>query len=385
MSERVALIALTKHGVQQAAALARQLPGAQLLIPDKFAELSGELNPPAQPYSGPLREQMARLFAGFDQLLFFVSLGAVVRLIAPHLKSKDQDPGVLVLDEAGQFVIPVLSGHIGGANAFAEKLAGLMGATAVLTTASDVGQTIAVDILGRELGWRLDAPKINVTRVSAAVVNEETVAVVQEAGSPHWWTRPCPLPANIRCFHRIADVDPQQFQALLWITHAEIKPEYWAQWHERLVVYRPPLDTLNSGLSVGLGCDRGTPLSTVWQALGAALASAGLSPTQLRVLASIEAKRDEAAFTELAALGGWPLRFFSAAELAAVPVPHPSATVLRHMGTPSVSAAAALLAAGARMSADQLLIEKFKHQGPDGKNATISIARIAHEHDAPSL
>jgi len=114
------------------------------------------------------------------------------------------------------------------------------------------------------------------------------------------------------------------------------------------------------------------------------LASACLSPTQLRVLASIEAKRDEAAFTELAALGGWPLRFFSASELAAVPVPHPSATVLRHMGTPSVSAAAALLAAGARMSADQLLIEKFKHQGPDGKNATISIARIAHD-DAPSL
>ena len=132
-------------------------------------------------------------------------------------------------------------------------------------------------------------------------------------------------------------------------------------------------------VAVGLGCDRGTPLTTVLQALDAALAQAGLSRAQVRVLASIEAKSDELAFLELAKAGGWPLRFFSAAELAAVPVPNPSETVLRYMGTPSVSEAAALLAAGAQ--ADQLLVEKFKHQGVDGKNATISIARMTHDRD----
>lgn len=131
------------------------------------------------------------------------------------------------------------------------------------------------------------------------------------------------------------------------------------------------------GVAIGLGCDRGTPLATVLHALDAALAQAGLSRAQVRVLASIDAKSNEVAFLELATLGGWPLRFFSAAELAAVPVPNPSATVLRHMGTPSVSEAAALLAAGAQ--ADQLLVEKFKHQGIDGKNATISIARMTHD------
>ncbi|MCY1163902.1 Cobalt-precorrin-5A hydrolase [compost metagenome] len=125
-------------------------------------------------------------------------------------------------------------------------------------------------------------------------------------------------------------------------------------------------------VAIGLGCDRGTPLATVVQALDAALAQAGLAREQVRVLASIEAKRDEVAFIELAAQGGWPLRFFSAAELAAVPVPNPSATVLRHMGTPSVSEAAALLAGQA--TAAQLLVEKFKHQGADGRNATVSIA-----------
>lgn len=136
----------------------------------------------------------------------------------------------------------------------------------------------------------------------------------------------------------------------------------------------PPVPSLPSlpQLAVGLGCDRGTPLATVLQALDAALAQAGLTRAQVRALASIDAKRDEVAFIELAALGGWPLQFFSAAELAAVPVLNPSATVLRYMGTPSVSEAAALLAAQA--TAPQLLVEKFKHKGVDGRNATVSIA-----------
>jgi len=128
-------------------------------------------------------------------------------------------------------------------------------------------------------------------------------------------------------------------------------------------------------VAVGLGCDRGTPLATVAQTLDSALAQAGLGRAQVVVLASIEAKRDEPAFAELATQGGWPLRFFSAAELAAVPVPNPSATVLRHMGTPSVSEAAAVLAG--LTTAASLVVEKFKYQGPDGRNATVSIAVCA--------
>ncbi len=128
-------------------------------------------------------------------------------------------------------------------------------------------------------------------------------------------------------------------------------------------------------VAVGLGCDRGTPLATVVQTLDAALAQAGLGRAQVVVLASIEAKRNEPAFAELATQGGWPLLFFSADELAAVPVPNPSATVLRHMGTPSVSEAAAVLAG--QTTAAGLVVEKFKHQGPDGRNATVSIATCA--------
>ena len=236
----VVLVAITKHGAQQTADLARRLPQASVCVADKFAPLMAGLPNPVRSYSGAFRDEIATLFADFDQVVFFVSLGAVVRLIAPHLKSKDEDPGVVVVDDAAQFVIPVLSGHVGGANAMAEQLAAMLGATAVLTTASDVGKTIPVDILGRELGWTVEAPKVNITRVSAHVVNGEPIAVVQEAGSPNWWTRPTTLPGSIHKFERFDDVDLNRFKAVLWITHAEITPERWKQLSERLVVYRPP-------------------------------------------------------------------------------------------------------------------------------------------------
>ncbi len=238
----IALIAITKHGAAQLVSLAPKMPEANVIVSEKFGAIIQNLSNEKHIYTGPLRAQMGQFFQDYDQLVFFVSLGAVVRLIAPHLKSKDEDPGILVVDDAAQFVIPVLSGHVGGANAYAEQVATLLGATPVLTTASDVGKTIPVDILGRELGWKVEAPKINITRVSADVVNEEPIAFVQEAGSDQWWTRPTPLPKNIHLFDRFDDVDLNKHKSILWVTHAKIEPSLWDTLAERLVVYRPPVE-----------------------------------------------------------------------------------------------------------------------------------------------
>lgn len=131
--------------------------------------------------------------------------------------------------------------------------------------------------------------------------------------------------------------------------------------------------TSTARYAVGLGCDRGTPLATVQACLDAALARIGATVADVVAAASIDAKADEAAFIELAARHGWTMRWFSAAQLAAVPVPNPSSTVQRYMGTPSVSEAAALLAGGAVSMAD-LRVEKYKLRGLDGKNATVSVA-----------
>ncbi len=240
---KVAFVAITKHGAAQVANIAPQLSEAEVVVSEKFGHTMEALANSVHVYSGSLKAQIPQLFKRYDQLVFFVSIGAVVRLVAPHLVSKDEDPGISVVDDAGKFVIPLLSGHVGGANAYAEQLAQILGATAVVTTASDVGKTIPVDILGRELGWRVEAPKINITRVSAHVVNEEPIALIQECGAKNWWTRPTPLPKNIHLFESFEAVDLEQFKALLWITQREISEQLWQQFDERLVVYRPPLES----------------------------------------------------------------------------------------------------------------------------------------------
>lgn len=127
-------------------------------------------------------------------------------------------------------------------------------------------------------------------------------------------------------------------------------------------------------IALGLGCDRGTPADTIARCLAEALAEAGATLADVRAVASIDLKADEPGLAEMAQTHGWQIHFYGAAELAAVEVPNPSETVRKYTGTPSVSEAAALLAAGADQT--QLIIEKHKLRGPDGRNATVSIARI---------
>ena len=133
-------------------------------------------------------------------------------------------------------------------------------------------------------------------------------------------------------------------------------------------------------IALGLGCDRNTPLATVKAAIDQALALCQASLDDVNAVASIDLKADEPALLQLAAEQGWNIHFYSAQELAQVDVPNPSETVRKHTGTPSVSEAAALLAAQPNTpntpDKTNLIIEKHRHRGPDGRNATVSIARM---------
>lgn len=128
---------------------------------------------------------------------------------------------------------------------------------------------------------------------------------------------------------------------------------------------------------LGVGCDRGTPLETLETAVAQALAAAGVGHEAVAGLATIDKKRDEGCILALAARRRWPLQFFTAEELAKVPVPNPSETVRKYMGTPAVAEAAAMLAA--RGGVENLILEKHKYRGSDGKNATVSIVRSSNE------
>jgi len=127
-------------------------------------------------------------------------------------------------------------------------------------------------------------------------------------------------------------------------------------------------------VAIGLGCDRGVSLATLAAAVKGALAAAGLDLAAVAVAATIDKKGDEPGLLALARGYGWPLRFFSAEALSQVGVPTPSEAVRRHMGTPTVAEAAAILAGNGQPG--DLLLPKYKHQGRDGKNATVAIARM---------
>lgn len=351
--EQYAIICITKHGTSLGARLQAAMPEADLWVSAKFSEIA----PPGHiPFEGSPSKIMADLFARYTGLIFFISLGAVVRMIAPHLKDKHSDPAVLVVDERGQFAIPALSGHLGGANSLARRIGDALGATPVITTASDVTGTLAVDMLGREFGWRI-AGWENATPVSAAVVNEEPVAVYQDAGEPGWWPADKPLPKNIFVVDSFEGCAAAK--AALVVTDKATVP---ADVRAKAVLYRP------RSLVVGVGCNRGTDAAEIAAAVADTLAAHNLAPQAVKGWASIDAKADEAGLLAAAAELGVSIRFFPKEALNAITVPNPSEAPMKYVGAQGVAEPAALLAAG---EGADLVVPKQKVG-----NCTVAVARI---------
>ncbi len=133
-------------------------------------------------------------------------------------------------------------------------------------------------------------------------------------------------------------------------------------------------DTETQRVILGLGCDRGTPEETIRTAIVDALASVGLSTDDVVATASIDKKSDEIGLLSVCKQFGWDCTWYAASELAKVDVPNPSEVVMKYVGTPSVGEAAAILRAGG--SKEDLIVEKYKYRGHDGKNATVSICKV---------
>ncbi|MDX3531765.1 precorrin-3B C(17)-methyltransferase [Streptomyces sp. ID05-39B] len=283
-------------------------------------------------YDGPVGDAVRRAFAECEQLVCFLASGAVVRLVAPLLSDKTSDPGVVCVDEAGRFAVPLVGGHAGGANELAREVGGLLGAMPVVTTATD-----AVGIPGLDtLGLPVEGDVAGVTR---ALLDGEPVALDAEVT----WPLP-PVPFAERGAHTVRVTDRAVEAA------------------DREVLLRPP------SLVVGVGASRGAPVAEVLDVIEGALRDAGLSPRSIAELATVEAKADEPGIVGAAARLGVPLVTYSAEELAAVEVPNPSAAPLAAVGTPSVAEAAALVRGG------ELLVPKRKSAGVPA-TATCAVVR----------
>jgi cobalt-precorrin 5A hydrolase/precorrin-3B C17-methyltransferase len=332
-----------------------QATGATLWVPESLSDLE-----PVEVYTGSLKTHVAALWQQNRAFIFCLATGAVVRLIAPLLEDKSRDPAVIVIDENGQFVISLCSGHQGKADQLARLIAHQLGATPILTGASTALGLPGVDILGVPFGWQRGEG--DWTGVSAAVARGERVEVIQEAGSTL-------LQVATSATSSVA-------RGRIWIspTRRQFLPESKlpeVQWHPRV-------------LWVGIGCERGTSKELIETAIGEVCRSSNLAEKAIAGIATIDLKADEVGLVEFCQERNLPLRTFSAEVLRMVNVPTPSTVVDKEVGTPSVAEAAAIVAANGDVGEQclaPLLVKKqiFKSENQPGA-VTVAIAQSQLEY-----
>lgn len=283
---KLAMAAFTARGAalgkRLTAALTAEGEECSLSVP---ARLAPELDLPAM---DSLADWTAREFARADGLIFMGACGIAVRAIAPHVKDKLTDPAVAAVDEAGRWVVPLLSGHVGGANDLARRIAALTGGQAAVSTATDVNGLFAVDQWAARQGFTMEGRR-EAKAVSAALLAGEEVGFTSD------FPVDGPLPQGVTAgeakigFSVTAKTDP-----LLFETGLRLVPR--ALW-------------------LGIGCRRGTAEETIAAAVDAALAEHGFSAKAVAGVGTIDLKKDEAGLLAFCAHRDWPLSCYSAEEL----------------------------------------------------------------------
>jgi len=355
---KAAVCALTPGGARLAESLLPALAGAGY---EPVLHLPGGLvgpGSPAIPFDRPFAALVARLFPTHRALVLVMALGIAVRLVAPCLRDKTADPAVVVLDEKGENVVSVLSGHLGGANDLVRMLAEHTGGRAVITTATDVLGLLAPDVLARRYGL-VPEPKGAVRVVNAALAAGRTVPVYAEV--------PLELPEG-------RGLVPRPWEARGETSGPRVLVTDRIETGDQAVLYLRP-----RRLAAGVGTRSGIDAGRVLEALTAACALAGRSLTALRVLATADLKAGETGLVEAAARLGVPLYAFPRSRLREVVAGErlsASSLVEEKIGVGGVCEPASLLAAGTPR--EGLILPKTAHNG-----VTVALAEAAWPWSAP--
>ena len=279
----------------------------------------------------PLAKDIYReRFSSMDALIFIGACGIAVREIAPYLVSKKTDPAVLCIDEKMQFVIPLLSGHIGGANDLARRLAAALGAAAVITTATDVNGKFAVDAWAAKNGCAISSMPL--AKKVAAEILEHDVPLVSD------FSIKGALPGGI----------VEKTQGALGIVIGYCTKEPFAE----------TLRLTPRVLRVGIGCRRGTAQKTIEATVAAVLSAHQLDPSAVKGVYSIDLKQQEAGLLAACAKHNWPTVFYTAEELRSVPGEFTDSPFVQEMtGVGNVCERAAM------RGAEKLLVKKTAVDG----------------------
>lgn len=343
----MAVWALTPDGAAIAATIAAKFPGATIFTGNTITS-----PPVGATRFTVLADAVEQAFKNFDAHVFVMAVGIVVRMIAPHIGTKQTDPAVVVVDDDGRFAVSLLSGHSNGANGLAGLIGQFTGATPVVTTATDNAGVPAIDLLAKEHALSIENP--------------ETVKVISMAfltGQRVWRHDPWKiLDAELDDYTdpRPAMIDDIASTSTpgIFINHAI--DHNISNLSEKVLVARPRT------LAVGAGCNSGTSADEIIYAVQAVFDQYGLSTASILHFVTIEMKTREPGLIEAAAYFNRPLIGFTKEELSSVKnVPNPSVMVHKHMGVTSICEAAAILS----MNTETLLVPKQKT-----KNTTIAVA-----------
>jgi cobalt-precorrin 5A hydrolase len=340
----IKILALTPKGAALTRRLSRGLPGASSWLPKAMTGEPGDL------VFSRLSEAFREAFERGENLVCVMAAGIVVRGIAPYLKGKDTDPAVVVVDEAGRFAVSLLSGHLGGANDLARRVAKVLGGTAVITTATDVQGLPALDVLAVAHGLTIEN-LAGVRPIHMAWLEGRPVRVVDPQGF---------LTGAVSEYPELLAPEPDLDRALTGSGPAVYVGFRERPWPPEWLRLRP------RNLVAGMGCHKGTPGEELLEFIKHTFEQEELSLLSLKALATIEAKKAELGLRMAARSLGVEFLWFTATELEDIPVPNPSPAVARHMKVASVSEAAALKAGGV-----ELIVTKQK-----SPNATLAVARV---------
>lgn len=348
-AKKTAVYALTRRGAELARTIARGLGESGEAVFFLPRRLEPDFGDQAE-YFDSSAQALADNFYRFSGHVLVGAIGLVVRHLAPLIRSKKEDPAVVVLPQDGRFAVSLLSGHLGEANRLAELVAGLTGGQAVISTASDVEGLPALEVLAREHNLEIeDFAKL--PALSRRLVEGERVPIYD----PEGWLRPHLVPWAERFDFVAAPPEPGSGP------HIRVDFRLGPEKEPEALVLRPP------ALALGLGCHVGIGRSELEDFIRLCLKRAGLSIKSVGLLATVEIRAEEPAFLELSRALNRPLIIHSREELSRVETPNPSAKVLERIGVPSVCEAAAMLAA----RTDRLEIKKQK-----SSRATLAAALI---------
>lgn len=292
-----AILVFTDQGLKTAQRIVDTWPG------EDFPELwihkncNGESPQPSVQIFTELKAILPKLWKECSVLVFIMASGIVVRHIAPLLQSKDRDPAVLVLDEKGEFVIPLLSGHLGGANAWAREIARRIEARPVLTTATDVRGLTAPDEYARQFGWSVE-PLEKLHSVNRFLLDYGYLNVWVEC------TLPQEHPLSKDSHYRFVD-ESEKSKAHIWITSqdASLASEYSS-------AIEPPLLLVPRIYSIGVGCRRGVSRERILEAIQKSMEQIGITKKSVQGIYSIDLKANEIGIQEAARVLGVPFLTF---------------------------------------------------------------------------